>query len=114
MKECSLFCERINPTKLLLRVKPISENANDYLHLLVSNIEQEFEHNMVQQVYISNQCWNIIITSKGAVLSKLREIGENATSANSLRETILLYYAKEIPPTDTAITLIKSEVKKLL
>lgn len=109
-----LFCERINPTKLLLRVKPISENAHDYLQLLISNIEQEFEHNMVQQIYISNQCWNIIITSKGTVLSKLREIGKNATSANSLREAILLYYAKEIPPTDTAITLIKSEVKKLL
>ena len=29
-----LFCERINPVKLLLRVKPIGNNAQDYLQLL--------------------------------------------------------------------------------
>ncbi len=26
-----LFCERINPVKMLVRIKPISENTKDYL-----------------------------------------------------------------------------------
>ncbi|MGY0407012.1 MAG: DUF7935 family protein, partial [Polaribacter sp.] len=49
-----LFCDRINPIKMLLRVSPISTNTNDYLQLLIANVEQEFEHNLVQQIYISN------------------------------------------------------------
>ena len=48
-----LFCERINPLKMLVRVKPASDSINDYLFVLLQNIEQEFEHNLVQQLYIS-------------------------------------------------------------
>ena len=29
-----LFCERINPAKMLVRIKPISDNTNDYLQLI--------------------------------------------------------------------------------
>jgi hypothetical protein len=47
-----LFCERINPIKMLVRIKPLSENKQDYLQLLIANVEQEFEHNLVQQIYI--------------------------------------------------------------
>ncbi len=109
-----LFCERINPIKLLLRVKPIGNKTNSYLQLLIGNIEQEFEHNMVQQIYISDQCWNVIITSKTAVINKLKQVSENSDSANDFRENVLLQYSKIAPPTDTAITFIKHEVKKLL
>jgi len=43
-----LFFERINPIKILVRIKPISENTHDNLQLLIANAEQEFEHNLVQ------------------------------------------------------------------
>jgi len=109
-----LFCERINPSKLLLRVKPNSDNVSNYLQLLIANIEQEFEHNMVQQIYISDSCWSIIVTSKGAFLNKLREISNSSGNANEMREAILIYYSKELSPSDTAISVIKNEVKKLM
>jgi len=109
-----LFCERINPVKMLLRVKPIGNDTDGYLQLLIGNIEQEFEHNMVQQIYISDQCWNVIIASKSAVINKLKQVSENSSSSNDLRENVLLDYSKTLPPTDTAIAFIKSEVKKLL
>lgn len=109
-----LFCERINPVKMLLRVKPIGDNTENYLQLLIGNIEQEFEHNMVQQIYISEQCWKVIITSKAAVINKLKQVAENSSSSNDLRENVLLDYSKALPPTDTAIAFIKSEVRKLL
>lgn len=109
-----LFCERINPVKMLLRVKPIGDNTDSYLQLLIGNIEQEFEHNMVQQIYISDQCWNVIIASKAAVINKLKQVSENSSSSSDLRENVLLDYSKALPPTDTAIAFIKSEVKKLL
>ena len=109
-----LFCERINPVKMLVRVKPVSENTQDYLQLLIASVEQEFEHNLVQQIYISNDSWTAILATKNAIINKLKQVAETSDSANSLRENVIIHYSKSLPPTDTAISFIKNEVKKLL
>jgi predicted RNA-binding protein YlxR (DUF448 family) len=109
-----LFCERINPVKMLVRIKPISENTNDYLQLVIANIEQEFEHNLVQQIYISNDCWTAILATKANIINKLKKATENASSAKEFRENLLIDYASLNSPTETAITFIKSDVRKLL
>lgn len=109
-----LFCDRINPIKMLMRVPPISTNTNDYLQLLIANIEQEFEHNLVQQIYISEETWTAIYAAKNAVINKLKQVAEKSSSANDLRENVLIDYSKTTPPTETAIDFIKNEVRKLL
>ena len=109
-----LFCERINPVKMLIRIQPLSTNTNEYLQLLIANIEQEFEHNLVQQIYISDDSWTAIYAAKSAVINKLKQVAENSSSANDLRENVLIDYSKTLPPTETAIAFIKNEVKKLL
>jgi len=109
-----LFCERINPVKMLIRIQPLSPDTNEYLQLLIANIEQEFEHNLVQQIYISDDSWTAIYAAKSAVINKLKQVAENSSSANELRESVLIDYSKTLPPTETAIAFIKNEVKKLL
>lgn len=109
-----LFCDRINPMKLVIRVEPTSENVEDYLQLLIKTIDQEFEHNFVQQLYISDQCWAAIKAAKHAVVNKLKLTAKNSNSAKSLRENILIDYSTNIPPTETATEFIKNEIKKLL
>ena len=109
-----LFCERINPVKMLIRVKPVGTDANSYLHLLLASIEQEFEHNMVQQLYITDECWNVIIASKSAVINKLKQVAGSVNSANELREKVLLDYAQKAPPTDTAVAFLKNQVKRII
>ena len=109
-----LFSDRINPTKILVRIPPISENTQEYLQLLMGNIEQEFEHNLVQQMYVSTDAWTAVVGAKNAVLKKLKHVAESAKNANALRETVLIDYSKSISPTETAIAIIKNDVKKLL
>ena len=109
-----LFCERINPVKMLVRIKPIGDSSEAYLQLLLASIEQEFQHNMVQQLYISDECWNVVIASKAAVINKLKLVSTSSTLANEFREQILLEYAKKAPQTDTAIAFLKNEVKKII
>jgi len=109
-----LFCERINPIKMLVRIKPLSENTQDYLQLLIANVEQEFEHNLVQQIYISNDSWIAILATKNGIINKLKQVAETSNTANDLRENVLITYSQTLPPTETAIAIIKSEVKKIL
>lgn len=111
----SLFLERISPSKLLVRVNPISTNKDDYEALIIQNIEQEFEHNLSQQIYMSDNCWNIITTAKNATIQLIRKanLSDKIEDANKLREVILTEMMDRRSPTDTALAFIKNEVSSM-
>jgi hypothetical protein len=109
-----LFCERINPIKMLVRVKPKSESVDEYLSLILQSIEQEFEHNLVQQLYISDACWNVIITSKTAIVNKLKQVAKTSKSAQDFREKTMLAYQNSSSATDAPIAYLKAEIKKYI
>ncbi|WP_194767633.1 hypothetical protein [Tamlana sp. I1] len=111
----ALFLERISPSKLLIRTAPISSNKEDYERLLINNIEQEFEHNLSQQIYISDKCWNIVTTSKNATIQLIRKaaMSEKTDSANKLREVVLTEMMDRPSPSDAALSFIKDEVSSI-
>jgi hypothetical protein len=111
----TLFMERINPSQLLVRITPHSEDKNDYQNFVIAQIEQEFEHNLTQQVYISDECWSIIITAKNATIQMLRLATKNekVTDANSLREIIISDLLEKPSPSSAALAFIKNEVGQL-
>ena len=69
---------------------------------------------MVQQIYITEECWNLIIAAKTATVNKLKIVSNESANAQDLREKMMLVYQNDNPATDTAIAFIKSEVKKLI
>ena len=111
----TLFMERINPAKLLVRVTPTDENKELYMHKLVQSVEQEFEHNLAQQIYISEECWSVLITAKNATTHIIKKTAEKTSlnSAQDLREAILQRMVDGNPPSTTGLTFIKEEVKKM-
>lgn len=111
----TLFMERINPSKLLVRVTPTDDNKELYVQKLVQSIEQEFEHNLSQQIYISEECWSVLVTSKNATAHIVKKTAEDSsiTSAQLLREAILKRMVEGNPPSTTGLTFIKEEVKEL-
>lgn len=110
----TLFLERISPAKLLVRVKPTGNNVSHYQKKLVQNIEQEFEHNLAQQIYITDTTWNAIVTAKNTQIKIIRTIAaeEKTENAEQLREKIIQYSLENETPTNTAISVLKNEVRK--
>ncbi|MCC1485369.1 DUF7935 family protein [Winogradskyella immobilis] len=111
----ALFLERISPSKLLIRVHPTSSNKEDYEALLIATIEQEFEHNLSQQIYVSDECWSIINAAKNATIQMIRKASllEKAKTANKLREIILTDLMDKQPPSNAALSFIKNEVSEM-
>ncbi|WP_452220969.1 DUF7935 family protein [Lacinutrix salivirga] len=111
----TLFLERIVPSKLLLRVAPINSDKDHYENLLIQNIEQEFEHNLSQQIYVTEECWNVINASKNATIQLIRKssISEKIDSADTLREAILKEMTERRAPSHAGLSYIKDEVGKL-
>ena len=111
----ALFLERITPTKLLVRVSPKSSNKEDYESLIIATIEQEFEHNLSQQIYVTDECWNIITAAKNATIQLIRKASmhEKTDTANKLREVVLTDLMDKGSPSSTALSYIKKEVGEL-
>ena len=111
----ALFLERVNPNKLVVRVSPTSTDKDTYESLLIATIEQEFEHNISQQIYITDQCWNIITAAKNATIQIIRKAGlqKKSNSASKLREIILTEMMEKRAPSDAALAFIKEEVRAL-
>ena len=108
----ALFLERTAPNNLIRRLMDSSFNVVQFQHFLVSEIRNEFEHNLSQQIYMTDKCWNMIVTAKNVTLQMLRNktasIGIN--NASELREAIIKDGIAESHPSTEALTYIKKEV----
>lgn len=111
----TLYMERINPTKLLIRIAPLSQDKNDYENLIIAQIEQEFEHNLTQQIYISDECWTILVTAKNATIQMIRKanMSDRVDSSDKLREVLLSDLMEKQSPSNAALAYIKNEVAQL-
>lgn len=112
----TLFLERISMGKILLRIKPSNLNKEDYEILLAQTIDQEFEHNLSQQIYMSAECWNVIKTAKNATIGIIRKTAqkEDIDSADKLREVILTNLMDQTAPTESALDFVKKEVRNII
>jgi hypothetical protein len=111
----TLLMERINPSQLLIRITPISDDKNEYANYVIAQVEQEFEHNLTQQIYVTNECWSIITTAKNATIQMIRLAAKNekVNDANQLRELILSDLLEKPSPSSAALAFIKNEVSQM-
>lgn len=110
----ALFLERISIPSLVVRVAPTSSDKNTYENLLIKNIENEFDHNLSQQIYLTDECWNVIKAAKGATIQMIRKAAlSDADSADKLREDILNETMDKQSPSNTALAFVKKEISDL-
>jgi hypothetical protein len=109
-----LFLERISPQQLILSDTQPNISATSLKHTMTSHIQQEFNYNLSQQVYISNQAWNVIRVVKEQVIALVNNcastLPENATATDLSRAIIEKLMANGEQPTEKAINFLKAEV----
>lgn len=80
----ALFLERINPESIVIRINQPGMGARELQALLLQTIRMEFEHNLSQQVYISNAAWDMIKNAKEDIIRMINTAGSamqpNATA----------------------------------
>lgn len=112
----TLFLERINPSKLVLRITSVNNDVDAYSQSLINTVEQEFEHNLAQQIYISDKCWSVITAAKNATILIIKKTAEeeNVNNAQELREAIVKRILNSSAPSTTALAFIKDEVRNFI
>lgn len=109
----TLFLERIDLNKLILRVKPFSDFSEEYEKLLIDTIEQEFEHNISQQIYVSSECWNLVRATKNANIRVIRQAVVKEKDVDKMREMLLQNFLDELTPSQKGLEYVKNEVAEL-
>ncbi|MCB0522108.1 MAG: hypothetical protein KDD27_24405 [Saprospiraceae bacterium] len=114
----SLFCERISIPNLVLRLREEGQTAAGLRLAMLLTIQQEFEYNVTQQVYVSNQLWQIIKVSRDHTVSVINGIAEEVDPKSPSKKlvTSLLEHAdkEEATSLDKALVAIKKEASALM
>lgn len=110
-----LLMERISINNLLLRLSSSGMTVGSYTFELVHNINQEFEHNLSQQLYVSNAAWDKVKTAKDStimIVNKCAEALDANAPAQALVDSLLeqLQLQESYAPTD-AIFFLKKEAE---
>ena len=112
-----LLMERISLDNMLLRIASAGLSVEQFKFELMRNVTHEFEHNLSQQLYVSDQTWNKIIEAREFVLSTINANGEGldpmAPAQHLTDRLIPNITANEITPLKEAIFLLKKESEKL-
>jgi len=113
----TLFLERINMDKLIKRITQPNMTSKD-LHLaLINTIRTEYEHNLSQQIYMSNDAWDGIKKAKEETLKvvhmSMAQIGHKGTAMDLTTAVFTNMEELRNTPSQIAISVIKKEVKYL-
>jgi hypothetical protein len=113
----SLFCERITLPNLLLRVQQGQRSASELRLALLLAIQQEYEHNITQQVYVSEQLWQIIKIARDDSIDSISIVAEKIDSRADSQEfavAILEFLnQREATALEKALIAIKKEASLL-
>ncbi|MFZ1704280.1 MAG: hypothetical protein WAT79_08030 [Saprospiraceae bacterium] len=108
-----LFCERITADQMIYRINHSGMDANELRNALLITIQQEYEHNLTQQIYVSEQLWQIIKLSKDQYQAIISET-EGTTNATFIHQLYQKVGSLSPNPLDYARTAIRKETEMLL
>ncbi|MBB1151081.1 MULTISPECIES: hypothetical protein [unclassified Myroides] len=108
-----LYAERSDLKKLILRVQPVSSDPQAYAHLLVQHLEQEFEYNVTQQLYVSEELWAIVVHTKNTLISTIQQTAKSpeVTSALLLQNLLLNESVNVQSKVDILVRAVREETK---
>lgn len=108
-----LFCERIDIPNMLMRLQSSQMSARDLRSALIMAVQKEYEYNLSQQLYVSEQLWQIISITKDQIIEIISHIAAMATpetKGSELAEALYKFVkSQKKSPIDTAKSAIKKE-----
>lgn len=112
----SLFLERIAPNNLIVRLNQPELSSREFHQMLLEDIRNEYNHNVSQQVYMSDEVWQEIKTAKEDLITAINatagDLADDATSLDMAKKLFEYLMNKEIDPIDHALKSLKSEISK--
>lgn len=113
-----LLLERIKPESLLLRVQTPNMTAGLLHQELLITIRAEFEHNLSQQIYVSQTSWDSVKIAKDSLIKLINEaagtIAAGAPAANLSEAIIKANISQQTNPISNALSVLKKDAENFM
>ena len=113
----ALLLERTALHNLVLRVNNPIYNAAQFQQQMVQEVREELNHNLSQQIYISEEAWNLVRQVIEETISLINTSAQNVEPdapslelARALFESLIL---RDEAPSDRALRTLKKEIRLL-
>lgn len=107
----SMFCERISLGNLLLRLRENDQTAGELKLSLYLAIQDEYEHNISQQVYMSQQLWDIIRQARDNTLQAIESVSDIVDPQMPSRELSKALLAQAADSSNRSLAVALSAIK---
>ena len=112
-----LYLERIAPGNMILRLNSASMTVRQLQQVMIGEIREELNHNLSQQIYMSDKSWNIIKNTVEDIIALINTSAEkldpNAKSVELAKLIFQQMELKEVDPVAIALTEVKSEIRSI-
>ncbi len=112
-----LFLERIAMDKLVLRVTKPGMNAKLLKADLLRTIQEEFDHNLTQQLYTTNTSWETVKKAKDESLKIVNmaaaKVNPDANATDLGQQIFEIMMKLDKSPSQIGILILKKEIRQL-
>ena len=120
----ALLLERTKPEHMIMELRKNDPQAlstwsiGQVQQYLLQTIRAEFDHNQSQQVYVSNEVWDAVISARDQmasfVIAIVAQLPKDANAQTYATALLTAYMSNGTTPTDKAIEMLKNEAKTLM
>ena len=120
----TLLLERTKPEHMIIELQQKEPEAlttwsvPQLQQYLLQTIRAEFDHNQSQQVYVSAEVWDAIISARDQMASLciaiVAQLPKEATAQTYATTLLTAYMSNGLTPTDKALAMLKDEAKTLM
>lgn len=108
----TLFLERISPQNLLIRLSDPGYRARDFQKILLDEIRNEYNHNVSQQVYMSEEVWSQVKNAKEDLIMLINEAAGTMSSDSNAVDLSKRIFEKALEKKMDMIGHALSDLKK--
>lgn len=112
-----LLMERVNPHSLVMRIHDPKISAKAMQAELLNAIRNEFDHNVAQQIFISQDAWEMVKKSKEETVKIIniaaKQMEESASATDLSSKIFELISEIDELPTEITIRRLKEELQRL-
>ncbi len=113
----TLFLERMAFQNLLVRLTDHTLTTEEFQHILINEIRMEFNHNVAQQIYMSDEAWDMIKQAKEELISMVnstaKEVDPQASAMELSKRLVEKAIGAQHDFIDIAVRYLKKEVREL-
>lgn len=111
-----VYLERITPSSMIMRIHKTGMSSKLLHAEMIKSIRSEYDHNIAQQIYMSNASWELVKSAKEEMIklvnTSAHKVNENADGVELCKVLLDVTMNVEKLPTQIALEYVKKEIRQ--